>query len=151
MATLLARLNGVLWSGSGGLDQMDLLSARISPQAGTLQIASAGTLQAVVVRKATIEPVEIDSPAIGTHEETCLRELALTLSKGDALIAIAHSPAGDGSTTAHRELAGVVGQLSDELRSAPAARLAEAVLRLLNLQGTCSSPQGRAVLVIKRS
>jgi hypothetical protein len=156
---LLQKINAVLWSGSSGAESAGLLHATLSPGNGTLQFASAGAINAVVVRRTGTETLVSPSMALGLdeqlHARLNLQSQPHSLADSESLVIYGLAGLAERDLPEWLPFAEALGSVLQSDLSQPAKKLADLASRAIatHLAATADAPVAvdHVVLVIKRS
>ena len=83
---MLQRLNETLWSSSAGDQFSSLFYALVQPETGTVDYASAGAVDAAIVKKSAWKTITTDEPVLGGELETPWLSQTAALQAGDKLV-----------------------------------------------------------------
>ncbi len=144
----LQQMNEAVWSSSPGDEAANLFVARLNPNSGLLESASAGCPDAYILRPHGWEPIVQDGLGLGSQPEAVWARQTHTIAPGDILLVIsdresASDAAGSGLATT---------QIAENLlrhMHLRASALAEKAVQLIRKQ--TRDGRSRSVVIVKRS
>ena len=141
---LLSRVSYTLWTASAGDQRAALFYATIQPRSGRVEYATAGRLQAMVLRIQGCDVISEGAPPLAADPDVEFKQTEQLITPGDALVVI-------GGTAAARPGADEIAEALGDHRRAPADQIVQTICDLLGDPAVDELMADYSVLVAKRS